>query len=62
MYTSAAKVQELAREYTFSTWRKSEGLGARDAPVKGPPAAHQATRSAGVSDYGASRFEFGNVF
>src|SRR5215831_7317552 len=33
------RFQELAREYTFSTWRKSEVLGARDAPVKGPPAA-----------------------
>jgi hypothetical protein len=39
VYTSAAKVQELAREYTFLAWRKSEVVGARDAPVKGPAAA-----------------------
>src|SRR6516164_4244935 len=32
VYTSAAPGQELAREYTSSMWRKSEVLGARDAP------------------------------
>ena len=37
VYTSAAPGQELAREYTSSTWRKSEVLGARDAPERDRP-------------------------
>jgi hypothetical protein len=44
VYTSATKVKELARKYTFSTWRKSEDLGARDVP-QGTPAAKLATPS-----------------
>jgi hypothetical protein len=54
-YSSATKVQELAREYTFSTWRKSEALGARDDP-KGPPAAKLAWNAKFLAAAGDLRF------
>jgi putative transposase len=34
VYKSPTTVQELAREYTLSTWRKSEVRGARDVPER----------------------------
>jgi len=37
VYTSPPSYQEVAREYTFLKWRKSEVLGAKDAPERDRP-------------------------